>query len=120
VNRAFSTRSFNYHEPDSSDTENAIRESARGRGRSITYLEAAKEFPMPDLLKMDIEGAEVEFIQSSEFKRWLLENKIPWIVECHSPQFESMLWKDCAFVRIDESHFGLNIPSSWLNLDSKV
>src|SRR2546425_217422 len=41
VPRAFSTRSFRYESPTSSDTENAIRESAAGRERSITFLEAA-------------------------------------------------------------------------------
>jgi FkbM family methyltransferase len=109
VHRAFSIRSFSYKEPDSSDTENAITESKEGKSLSITYLEAAKEFPMPDLLKMDIEGGEKEFIQSLEFKRWILENRIPWVVESHSPEFESLLWSDCAFVRLDDNHFGLNL-----------
>lgn len=109
VNRAFSTRSFRYEAPGTSDTENAIRESPTGTGQSITFLEAAREFPIPDLLKMDIEGAEMDFIRSTEFKDWVVRNRIPWIVESHSPEFERVLWKDCAFVRYDGNHFGLNV-----------
>ena len=109
VDRAFSTRSFRYDEPKTSDTENAIRESPTGRGQSITFTEAAKKFPQPDLLKMDIEGAEMEFIKSPQFKEWVVQNRIPWIVESHGPEFEAMLWKDCSFVKFDSNHFGLNV-----------
>ena len=109
VNRAFSTRSFRYDEPGTSDTENAIRESPTGTGQSITFVEAAKQFEPPNLLKMDIEGAEMDFIKSIEFKEWIMKGRIPWIVESHSPEFETMLWKDCKFVRFDNNHFGLNV-----------
>ena len=109
VSRAFSTRSFRYDEPSTSDTENAIRESPAGKGQSITFLEAVKQYPQPDLLKMDIEGAEMEFIRSAQFKDWILQRRIPWIVESHSPEFEMMLWKDCKFLRFDDNHFGLNV-----------
>ena len=109
VNRAFSTRSFRYDEPDTSDTENAIRETPTGAGQSITFIEAAQQFARPDLLKMDIEGAEMEFINSAQFKDWVLQNRIPWIVESHGPEFEAMLWKDCKFLRFDDNHFGLNL-----------
>jgi FkbM family methyltransferase len=109
VRRAFSTRSFRYDEPGTSDTENAIRESPTGSGQSITFMEAAKQFPRPDLLKMDIEGAEMEFIKSTQFKEWVVQGRIPWIVESHSPDFERMLWTDCTFVQFDSNHFGLNV-----------
>jgi FkbM family methyltransferase len=109
VNRAFSIRSFRYDEPSTSDTENAIRESPAGTGQSIAFMEAAKQFPRPDLLKMDIEGAEMDFIKSNEFKEWIVKGRIPWIVESHSPEFEMMLWTDCKFVRFDGNHFGLNL-----------
>jgi FkbM family methyltransferase len=108
VNRAFATRSFRYDAPNTSDTENAIIESLTGADQSITFLEAANQFPPPDLLKMDIEGAETEFIDSAEFKLWIQQNRIPWIVESHSPDFEGMLWKDCKFLQFDPNHFGLN------------
>jgi FkbM family methyltransferase len=111
VNRAFSTRSFRYDEPSTSDTENAIRESPNGTGQSITFMEAAKQYPKPDLMKMDIEGAEMEFIKSAEFKTWIVGNRIPWIVESHSPEFEAMLWRDCKFVKFDSNHFGINLDS---------
>jgi len=110
-NRAFSTRSFRYDEPGTSDTENAIRESPTGSGQSITFVEAAKQFDPPDLLKMDIEGAEMDFIKSAEFKEWIVSKRIPWVVESHSPEFEKMLWNDCKFVRFDDNHFGLNVES---------
>ena len=109
VQRAFSTRSFSYDSPSSSDTENAIRESAEGKERSITFLEAAAQYPLPDLLKMDIEGGENEFIESGEFKQWILRNNITWIVEFHSPDFKAKLWKDCKFVQVDSGHFALNL-----------
>ncbi len=109
VQRAFSTRSFSYDSPTSSDTENAIRESAAGKERSITFMEAARQFPLPDLLKMDIEGGENEFIESEEFKQWILENHITWVVEFHSPDFKAKLWKDSRFVQVDAAHFALNL-----------
>jgi FkbM family methyltransferase len=109
VPRAFSTRSFRYDSPSSSDTENAIRESAEGRERSITFLEAAAQYPLPDLLKMDIEGGEIEFIESTEFKQWILQNNVTWIVEQHSFDFNTKLWKDCKFVQVDSGHFALNL-----------
>jgi FkbM family methyltransferase len=109
VPRAFSTRSFSYDSPSSSDTENAIRESAAGKERSITFLEAAKQYPVPDLLKMDIEGGENDFIGSEEFKQWILKNNIAWVVEFHAPDFRTKLWKDCKFVQVDSGHFALNL-----------
>ena len=109
VNRAFSTRSFAYNQPKSSDTENAIVESPDGDSHSITFLEAVEKYGRPDLLKMDIEGAEMEFIQSAEFKKWIIENRIPWIVEFHSPEFKTKLWPDCQFTQLDYSHYGLNL-----------
>jgi len=109
VPRAFSTRSFCYESPSSSDTENTIRESAAGKERSITFLEAAAQYPLPDLLKMDIEGGENEFIESEGFKQWILRNNITWIVEFHSPDFKAKLWKDCKFVLVDSGHFALNL-----------
>jgi len=109
VQRAFSTRSFSYDSPSSSDTENTIRESAAGKERSITFAEAATQYPLPDLLKMDIEGGENEFIESEEFKQWILQNNITWIVEQHSPDFNTKLWKDCKFVQVDSGHFALNL-----------
>ncbi len=109
VPHAFSTRSFCYDGPSSSDTENAIRESAAGRERSITFLEAAAQYPLPDLLKMDIEGGENEFIESEEFKQWILKSNITWVVEFHSPDFKAKLWKDCKFVQVDSGHFALNL-----------
>ena len=109
VKRAFSTKSFKYDEPGSADTENAIRESPTGRAQSITFVEAAREFPMPDFLKMDIEGGEVEFMQSAEFKKWILANQIPWVLEFHSPDFKELIWKDCNFTLLDSSHYGLNL-----------
>src|SRR5438445_7260664 len=109
VPRAFSTRSFCYESPSSSDTENAIRESAEGKERSITFLEAAAQYPLPDLLKMDIEGGENEFIESEEFKRWILQNNIAWIVEQITLDFNTKLCKDCKFFQVDSGHFALNL-----------
>jgi len=109
VPRAFSTRSFSYDGPGSSDTENAIRESTAGKERSITFLEAAAQYPLPDLLKMDIEGGENDFIGSEEFKQWILQNNIAWVVEFHAPDFRTKLWKDCKFVQVDSGHFALNL-----------
>jgi len=109
VNRAFSTRSFRYEAPNTSDTENAIHESPAGTSQSITFSEAATQFGPPDLLKMDIEGAEMDFIKSDEFKEWIVKGRVPWVVESHSPEFEKLLWKDCKFLRFDSNHFGLNV-----------
>lgn len=109
VKRAFSTHSFRYHEPRSADTENAISEVAAGECQSITFFEAERDYGRPTLLKMDIEGGELDFIKSLEFKQWILSNRIPWVVEFHSPKFKELLWQDCNFTLLDESHYGLNL-----------
>ena len=109
VNRAFSTHSFSYKPPKSADTENAVHSSVSGSERSITFLEAAELFPLPNLLKMDIEGGEEEFLDCPEFKEWLRDNAILWVVEFHSPTFTKKLWNDCEAELVDGSHYAIRV-----------
>ena len=99
VNRAFSTRTFLYKAPASASTENRVNPDALAPDKkSMTYLEAASTFGIPQLIKMDIEGAEAEFIESQEFKRWILNNHITWLVELHRPAYKERLielWPEC-------------------------
>ncbi len=50
---------------------------------STTYL-CATLYGTPSFIKMDIEGAEIEFLNNIYFKQWLFANDITWYVELHN------------------------------------
>lgn len=60
--------------------EEAIHDGDR---MSLTYNDAADRYGTPEFIKMDIQGAELEFLQAKEWKAWLDENGITWFVEIH-------------------------------------
>lgn len=51
--------------------------------RSITFQEAADRYGVPAFIKMDIEGGEQEFLESSDFRSWIETNRITLLVEMH-------------------------------------
>lgn len=108
VDRAFSTTSFSYSAPESASTENRPILSPRGNKQSITFLEAFTTFGRPDIIKMDIEGAEEEFLRSEEFLRWIFDNNITWILEIHEQSFWSLIPDTIAVVRLDATHAAIN------------
>jgi FkbM family methyltransferase len=103
INRAFSTTTYSYAAPKSAKTDNkptdGIEES------SISFIEASERFGMPNIIKMDIEGGESEFINSKEFKKWIFDNKICWIVEIHDADFGQTLEKEFSAKYLGDRHF---------------
>ncbi len=83
VNRAFTVEPVRYDPPRSSSAENNFTPRPEGAIASCTYLEAARRYGLPALIKMDIEGGEESFFRSSGFKEWLRSHRIAWIVEVH-------------------------------------
>ncbi|MBX7156825.1 MAG: FkbM family methyltransferase [Verrucomicrobiae bacterium] len=108
VEGAFSVEPYFYTTPTSSHTENqAIKTSGSGQRKSITFLEAAERFGIPQVIKMDIEGNEKEFLQSSTYRDWLTQHNILWIFEMHkSEDFE--LLKNWKTHEVDPMHFAVN------------
>ncbi len=108
VEGAFSTKTFSYEAITSASTENRVKIKEGGINKSITYLEAAKLFGIPRLIKMDIEGGELEFLESEEFKDWIITNKIIWVVEIHDALYQEKLWTECCLRKLDSTHFLLS------------
>jgi hypothetical protein len=50
---------------------------------SITYLEAEQLYGTPAFVKMDIEGGEQEFIESTPFQAWVTQRGITLLIELH-------------------------------------
>lgn len=84
VRQAVTVTKTSYTPPSSSDCTNELQ-AGEGRNvvQSLTWLEVAKEFGIPDLIKMDIEGGEIEFFESKQFRSWLNKHKVSMLVELH-------------------------------------
>jgi hypothetical protein len=74
----------------------------------MTYLEAEAQFGRPEFIKMDIEGAEIDFLKSEEFRNWIRSNRIALLVELHEKGFWDILWPDVPHTRFDEAHVLFN------------
>ncbi|MEM7397140.1 MAG: FkbM family methyltransferase, partial [Verrucomicrobiota bacterium] len=79
---------------------------------SISWREAAAQYGIPDLLKMDVEGYEAAFLQSEPFLNWLRRNRIVWILEVHQPELRNLFPADMSVFEIDARHYLLNGPYS--------
>jgi hypothetical protein len=53
---------------------------------------------------MDIEGGEGEFLRSEEFKHWIRDNRICWLLELHSQVSPDLLWDDIPRIELDTKH----------------
>jgi FkbM family methyltransferase len=68
----------------SSHTENTV---SPGSHYSVSYQNFALEFGIPRCIKMDIEGYEKMFLESTSWRVWILSNKIRWYVEVHGHNY---------------------------------
>jgi FkbM family methyltransferase len=110
VENALSVEPYFYTPPNSCHTENkptSLRK--QNQKQSLTYQEAAAQFGHPHLIKMDIEGGELEFLKSSDFRHWLLENHIGWLVELHHKDYLELLSEHWNPQMIDENHYAVNL-----------
>ncbi len=84
IHSPMTVNKISYRDPETSDCTNSLVEADGETGlQSITYLEAAKKYAMPDLIKMDIEGGEREFFNSKAFIDWINKNRISILLEIH-------------------------------------
>lgn len=60
------------------------------------------------MIKMDIEGGELDFFQSSEFKEWIIDNDITFAVEIHSDEIRQHIWQDVPHRSLNPSHIVYN------------
>ena len=82
--KAFTDKPVYYREMDSAYAGNQVMADPNG-ALSMTWKDAAKKYPTPTLLKMDIEGAEIEFLKDAEFRQWIMDNQIVLAMEIHYP-----------------------------------
>lgn len=73
-----------YRAPTSSNAENSLVFDPQGDLTSLTFREAVEKFGVPGLIKMDIEGGEIAFFESVEFKRFIQNHNTVWLVEIHA------------------------------------
>ena len=83
-------------------------QSETGTNRSLVWYELADRYGIPDLIKMDIEGGEVDFFNDQEFKRFVVRNKIIWAVEIHTAEAWSASWIDVPYRVLDSRHIVYN------------
>ena len=106
VPTALSMEPFEFTAPTSAHTMNAVkRGSSEGLlKQSITLHDAAERFGIPKLIKMDIEGAEMDFFRSAIFKQWIQDHRVSLLVEMHSGEIWDAAWDDLPFEKVDDRH----------------
>ncbi len=122
VNKAFTVKEQRYSVPTSSNAENRLLSDPDGEMTSYTYLDAEKTYGIPTLIKMDIEGGEGEFFKSPDFKNWIVENGVVWLVEVHSQIMNcTPVWEDVPYCLLSQNHYLYCANSKILhNLESKL
>ena len=108
VNQALSTVSFSYAVPASSRPTEDTGGCDLGSIQQVamTFMDAARLYGVPALVKMDIEGGEKLFLESSAWKQWIVENGVYWIFELHSFKgAETLIWDDVPSLQMDETHY---------------
>lgn len=85
VTAAFTSKPIRYDIPFTATAGNSIQNRTFDiSSTSMTWREAETHFGTPHLIKMDIEGAELDLINDPGFRSWLAEHKITLLVEVHS------------------------------------
>jgi FkbM family methyltransferase len=112
VPRAFSTEPFRYQMPRTASAGNRLSVTSEGAdATAITYQEAAAQYGIPVIIKMDIEGHEDSFLRSEEFKQWVIKNKISVVMELHRKEYFDLLWKDVDYIRIHDQLVVIQPPA---------
>ena len=67
----------------------------------MTYPEAAQQFGVPNVIKMDIEGQEIEFLGDAGFMSFVKSNNIRLIVEFHDDEYRRR-FPECSFIHLND------------------
>ncbi len=89
------------YEPATSSHKGNRIKSAEGACRSLGFREASTRYGVPSIIKMDIEGGEKDFFDSSNFKQWIIEHRITWMVEVHPEHVGYPEWPDVPHAAFD-------------------
>jgi FkbM family methyltransferase len=82
--KALTDKPIHYREVSSAYAGNRVKLDPQGP-LSMTWEKAADIYPVPKFLKMDIEGAEIDFLEDKEFRRWITDKRVTLAVELHHP-----------------------------------
>lgn len=85
VSRPLTCKAQRYVPPTNAHQENRLT-GLNGPLVSNTWAEAAETHGIPVVIKMDIEGGELEFLRDNLFIAWLNKHQITTFIECHSSQ----------------------------------
>ena len=98
--RAFTSTERKYIPPENGRSSNTV--DYGGYRRSTTYRDLDRFFGIPELIKIDIEGGEVEVMQNLGFKQFVLTNNIKVLVEIHDK--DAHYWSDVKQKQITSRH----------------
>lgn len=80
--QAFTDQPVQYREMASAHAGSRVEFDPHG-SLSMSWKAAAEKYPAPNFLKMDIEGAEIDFLKDEEFRRWITDKGIVLAMEIH-------------------------------------
>lgn len=91
VPKGLSVRSLKYKIPADASAGNRITapDNDSDTETTMTYKEAVAQFGIPDVIKLDIEGHENEFLGDSDFISFVKNNNVRLIVEFHNEEYLS-------------------------------
>lgn len=107
VNQPVGMDAFSFAIPTSARPTEYTRppDGTDASGVAIPFPVAVKKFGTPRLVKMDIEGAEAPFFQSRDWRQWILDQGIYWIIEFHPHVIDrSVAWTDVPSFWLDDYH----------------
>jgi FkbM family methyltransferase len=85
-----STSSYQYDAPDTGRLGNMLKRGGINTETTVIWQDIARRYGTPSLIKMDIEGHELVFLQDDAFKQWLRANGVVWLLETHSDDLDMM------------------------------
>ncbi len=119
ITSALTTRPVCYFAPKTSTAGNSIQSAKNGDvAQSITWKDLVRMCGIPTVIKMDIEGAETEFLQDNEFLDWLSENGIVWLLEVHSELARKLILHPRLNARqLSSNNYKITVKSQWEALE---
>jgi FkbM family methyltransferase len=110
VARGLSVRPVKYKVPTDSSAGNRITQPEENSesGTTMTYHEALEKYGVPNVIKLDVEGYENEFLSDPQFISLVRNNDIRLIVEIHDPKYIAQ-FPELKFTCLNERNFRIQV-----------